>query len=338
MGRRIGLLGATVTLGCLLGLAGVEAVSATPPTSDVRAGAVAVEVGETKAESIVDATTSPDDPAPCVSGDTESRSVWFSFTATASGPIVVAIKDPELAMHVLAPDGATELGCTTTRVGDNVEIDVLNGETYLIEEAALVDDPRIDTAAVRIELPIDVTIAPPATGRVLSDTGIAFNFGRVRFDITIDCPIQAASGAMHLVLEQGSGASKVSARNTTEDGSYSCQPPSYSFDLLIPSGGPDPDAIFHPGPANLAFQYSAITEGGQRFESANWQGTIQLVGGAPRPEVTVPPTSTVAPASRPADGSPLAPIALGLVALMSGLASWAAVGRSRRRGQSPDRP
>ena len=333
--RSARLPGLAFSLACVLGLVGPVSVLAAAPPNDLRAGAIPVEVGETQAVSIVDATTSPDDPAPCVSGDTEIRSVWFSYTASASGSIVVAIKDPELAMHVLAPDGTTELGCTTTGIGHNVEIDVVIGETYLIEEAALVDDPLIDVAAVRIELPIDVTIDPPTTGRVLSDTGIAFNFGRVRFDINIECPMQRASGEIHLVLTQGSGASKAIGRNS-EDDSYSCGPPSSSIDLLVPVNGPDPDAIFHPGPANLSFQYYATTEGQQLYESPTVRSTVQLVGGAAEPEVTVPPTSTVAPVSRPASGSLLADI--GLVALIGGLAWWAALARARPDRHSPDRP
>jgi hypothetical protein len=325
--RRARLLGVGLTLACALGLAGPGSVLAAAPPNDLRAGAIPVEVGETQASSIVDATTSPDDPPPCRSGDTEIRSVWFSFTAPASGPVIAVIKDPELAMHVLAPDGTTQLGCAVSATRANVQFDAVDGETYLIEEAALVDDPLIDAAAVAIELPIDLTIDPPTTGRVLSDTGIGFNFGVVRFDITLECPTQRADAQIHLVLEQGSGSSKASAHNSEDDNGYTCAPPSYTFDLLVPGDGPDPDAVFEPGPATMSFQYNAITAG-QLYRSPTVRSRVQLTGGAAAPEVTVPPTSTVAPVSRPAGGSPLA--VLGLVAFIGGLASWAAFARRER--------
>jgi hypothetical protein len=317
-------------LACLLGLAGPGLVLAAPPSNDLRAGAIPVEVGETQAVSIVDATTSPDDPTPCVPGDTEIRSVWFSFTATASGSIVAVLANPELAMHVLAPDGTTELGCTVSATRAHVQFDAVAGETYLIEEAALVDDPLIDVAAVGIELPIDLTIDPPTTGRLLSD--IPDNLGRVRFAITLDCPTQGAYADINLVLEQGSGSSKAIGHSTNED-TYGCLPPASSVDVLVPDTGTDEDAIFHAGPATMSFQYSAITVG-QLYESPTWLGTVQVVGGAAGPEVTVPPTSTIAPVSRPAGGSLLALI--GLVALIGGLASWVAIVRRRGNRHSPD--
>jgi hypothetical protein len=322
-----------VTLACLVGLISPVSVLAAPPPNDLRAGAIPVAVGETQASSIVDATTSPDDPAPCVSGDTEIRSVWFSFTATASGSIVAVLANPELAMHVLAPDGTTELGCTVSGTRAHVQFDTVAGETYLIEEAALVDDPLIDVAAVGIELPIDLTIDAPTTGRVLSDTGIAFNLGRVRFSITLECPTQQIEAEIHLVLQQGSGASKAVGRNSDDDNPYSCQPPSYAFDLVVPGNGPDPDAIFQPGSATLSLQYTATTAG-QLYVSPTMRSTVQLVGG-PAPDVTVPPTSTVAPVSRPDGGSPL--VVIGLVALIGGLAWWVALARPRRHRHSADR-
>jgi hypothetical protein len=326
--RRARLLGVGLTLACALGLAGPGSVLAAAPPNDLRAGAIPVEVGETQASSIVDATTSPDDPAPCVAGDTEIRSVWFSFTAHASGPIFVILMDPELAMHVLAPDGTTELGCAVSATRANVQFDAVEGETYLIEEAALVDDPLIDAAAVAIELPIDLTIEPPTTGRVLSDTGIAFNYGVVSFEFTMECPAQQFEEAqIYLVLEQGSGSSKAVGRNSSDDNTRPCQPPSYSFDLLVPGDGPDPDAIFQPGPATMSFQYNAISLG-QLYRSPTVRSTVQLVGGAAAPEVTVPPTSTIAPSAQVATGSSMT--ALALVWLIGGLASFVAFDRRRR--------
>jgi hypothetical protein len=209
----------------------------------------------------------------------------------------------------------------------NVQFDALDGETYLIEEAALVDDPLIDAAAVAIELPIDLTIDLPTTGRVLSDTGIGFNFGVVRFDITLECPTQRADAQIHLVLEQGSGSSNAIAHNSEDDNGYTCAPPSYTFDLFVPGDGPDPDAVFEPGPATMSFQYNAITAG-QLYRSPTVRSTVQLTGGAAAPEVTVPPTSTIAPSAQVATGSSIT--ALALVWLIGGLASFVALDRRRQ--------
>jgi hypothetical protein len=247
------------------------------------------------------------------------------------------IKDPELAMHVLAPDGTTELGCAVSRTSDHVRFDAVEGETYLIEEAALVDDPLIDAAAVAIELQIDLTIDPPTTGRVEPFGGVGSRFVRVSFDITLECPTQPITAAIHLVLEQGSGASKAVARNAEDDNSFTCHPPSYSFDLLVPGNGPDPDANFQPGPATMSFGYTAFTSA-QRYDSPTVRSTVQLAGGASAPEVTLPPTSTDAPVSRPSGGGWSAVVGLVLpVLLIGGLASWTALARRRRDLYPPDR-
>jgi hypothetical protein len=240
-------------------------------------------------------------------------------------------------MHVLAPDGTTELGCAVSGPSDYVQFDTVEGATYLIEEAALVDDPLIDAAAVAIELPIDLTIDPPTTGRVEPFGGVGSRFVRVSFDITLECPTQYTNVSIQLVLEQGSGASKTVARNATDDNPFSCYPPSYSFDLLVPGNGPDPDVDFKPGPAIMSFQYTAFTSA-QRYESPTVRSTVQLVGSAPTPAVTLPPTSTDAPVSRPSGGGWSAVVGLaGLVGLVGGLASWIALARHRRNLYPPDR-
>ena len=254
---------------------------AAPPTNDDRAGATPIGLLEYPTFDLTEATLAVDDPVTCPAGAAPQGSVWFAFTPTETGPVVVAlIKTGSAAIHVLAPDGVTEIGCAATadatHLEAHVDLDAVAGEIYLI---AVIGETSPGAAGnVFIEPPLVVSLANVTTAHVNAD-------GSVVAQYVFTCS-QAMGIEPELDLDQGSGTTRAMGSSLTTE---SCVAPTTTFEILVePGAGPNPQARFRNGPADAYIQFNAYTVA-QRYRSPAETKVIQLTGG---PAVTAPPTDT----------------------------------------------
>ena len=276
---------------CLAGLLAVAAaggVLAAAPANDDRTGATPITLTSGGTVDQTDATTAVDDPAPCQSGTTEYRSIWFAYTATEAGPTLIgALTNDQNALHVLAPDGTTELGCVVgspALVAPHVDFDAVVGETYLVELATTADLATLGGLAVERELVFSAEPLP--TGHVTSG-------GDVRFDWTIACSV-AGILEPEIDLDQGTGANRAMGSELV---TVNCIPPKTVVHMTVKHGsGPNPNALFHAGDAKALFQVRMFTF--MQTDDLDTRPVIRLTGGpsptAAPPAPTLPPTSTEA--------------------------------------------
>jgi hypothetical protein len=320
--RRRALIGPAVAGLFLLGSA--PGVLAAPPTNDDRAGATPIAIYDTGsfdagAFDLAEATVALDDPALCAGGVAAQGSVWFAYTAVESGPVVITFGgDDGTAVHVLAPDGTTEIGCAVTADPDHLEphvdLDGTAGETYLIELAGRTDVNTIGFLV--IERPLAVSLDPVTTGHVTASGAVVVSY--------------VFSCAENMVLEpeldltQGSGAN-LAMGSTLE--THNCHAPGTTITMTVVAGnGPNPTARFRDGSAEAFIQFNALTFA-QFYRSPSETKIIEL-SGAPS---IAPPATDTATASGPA----AAYNRLLLVALIAGIGLSAAGSYRLRRPRFP---
>ncbi len=297
---------------------------AAPPSNDDRTGATPIALLEGPAFDLTEATAAVGDPVSCPSGGAPQGSVWFAYTATDTGPVVVALfhGTGNASLHVMAADGTTELGCAIdadpTHLEPHVDLDAVAGEAYLI--AVIGETTPGATGYVVIEPPLVVSLDTVTTAHVNADGSVTALY---IFTCSQDMQIEP-----ELALDQGSGSARAMGSSLT---TVTCAAPTTTFEILVePGHGPNPEARFRNGPADAYIQFNAFTVA-QFYRSAAETKMIQLTGG---PVITAPPTDT----SVAADTDDLnhgAPPVLGLLVLAAGSLVLGAIRPVLRRSRSP---
>ena len=121
-------------LGVILSLVVAGPVLAAPPANDTLAGATSVSIGDTVAQSTVEATVDAfeqslsDFCGPPATGG----AVWFEFVAAADGAVVFDVSELDFSAGAFAYAGApTPDGVLACGPG-SIAIDVVSGQTYNI--------------------------------------------------------------------------------------------------------------------------------------------------------------------------------------------------------------
>lgn len=309
----------TLLAGLLLLVVTAPIALAAPPSNDDRTGAIPIALLEGPAFDLTEATAAVGDPVSCPTGGAPQGSVWFAYTATETGPVVVALfhGTGNASLHVMAADGTTELGCAITadptHLEPHVDLDAVAGETYLI--AVIGETTPAATGYVAIEPPLVVSLDTVTTAHVNADGSVTALYV---FACSQDMQIEP-----ELDLDQGSGSTRAMGSSLT---TVTCAAPTTTFEILVePGHGPNPDALFRNGPADAYIQFDAST-GAQFYRSPAETKVIELTGG---PTVTTPPTDTLARIA-PGSGESDAPTVVWLLGAGLGLLGFRAWQRIRR--------
>ncbi|HEV8424339.1 MAG TPA: hypothetical protein VGS14_04010 [Actinomycetes bacterium] len=178
--RSITVLLAAVVLMALQALPAIAA----PPSNDTIGGATVVSLGFSQTLDTTEATTDADDAqlnATCGAPATDA-SVWYSFTATADGGVVVDVSQSDYSAGVLVgvgtPGSLQTVACGPGTVGFGAAA----GTTYYILAIDDQQDGGGNGGTLRIsfnEAPppptVDITVDP--VGRVDQQTGVAYLTG-----------------------------------------------------------------------------------------------------------------------------------------------------------------
>lgn len=319
--RRARKAASTLLAGLLLLVVTAPIALAAPPSNDDRTGAIPIALLEGPAFDLTEATAAVGDPVSCPSGGAPQGSVWFAYTATETGPVVVALfhGTGNASLHVMAADGTTELGCAITadptHLEPHVDLDAVAGETYLI--AVIGETTPGATGYVAIEPPLVVSLDTVTTAHVNADGSVTALYV---FACSQDMQIEP-----ELDLDQGSGSTRAMGSSLT---TVTCAAPTTTFEILVePGHGPNPDALFRNGPADAYIQFDAST-GAQFYRSPAETKVIELTGG---PTVTTPPTdaAVVSAVGSEQVGASIVPWLFGIALTVLGLLTWTGLRRPR---------
>ena len=212
------------------------------------------------------ATSGSTDPASCSfpDGGSDFATVWYSWTATASGPIGAATwgSDYDTTIYVGTPDGnggIEVLACNddTRFLQAAVRFDAVAGATYLIAVGG-----SMFGEGTGGELVFALDVGPvPATADVELDPAGDFVKGRVFFEGTVGCGSDADLSHLLIVeLVQRSGNRQTAAGTAFLD-VEGCPDEDIPFEIEVP----EDIGHFHPGKAAAQVLWFACND----FECAN---------------------------------------------------------------------
>lgn len=138
----------------------VSPASAAAPSNDEIAGAVPVDLGEHITLDTTEATTTPADvalDADCGAPQTKA-SVWYTYTATADGGVVLDMTASDYSGGFLVFQGTPSAGSLVACGPGVVGLGTSAGTTYTV---MVIDDDEDGNAANGGNLVLDVNAAPP---------------------------------------------------------------------------------------------------------------------------------------------------------------------------------
>lgn len=210
------LLPVIVAVG-LIPLAAGPALAAAPG-NDEAAGATAIpsNLPQTTAEDTTEATLGADDVAETANGcfgiPPTKNSVWFTYTPTVSGGVLVDVTQSDFSAGVVvfegtpASDGSNFQSCGAGEAG----IDAQAGTTYYI--MAFGDGGLSGTDPTGGNLSMTLTSAPTPTAHVtLAKKGKAFHGGAAELHGSYKCTHDDAFSELDVALTQRAGRLKIKA-------------------------------------------------------------------------------------------------------------------------------
>jgi hypothetical protein len=238
-----------------------------PPANDSIAGATVI--GSLPFVDTIDttaATAEPADPPSCWWADfgRDSATVWYAWTAPASGPIGAATwgSDYDTTISVGTSDGAggiDVLACNddTRSLQAAVRFDAVAGQTYLIAIGA---SPWAETAGGELVFSLDVGPAAQAADVEFDPDG-SFVKGTVRFSGTVSCAAEAGLSSLLVVELSQFGSSRETAAGTAFLDIAGCPGEDIPFEIEVPATF----GHFHPGVGVAQVIWVACND----FECAN---------------------------------------------------------------------
>jgi hypothetical protein len=178
-----------------------------PPANDEIGGAVPLSLNTTIIQDVSLATRAPTDPTACTiwpAGGGAPNSVWFSYTATESGPLNLDKRGSTLgtSLTVLTDlgSGLTEIACMNERFAGElpgVRFDATAGSTYFIMASR---STFMDEAS---SLVLHLTLRPAIVATVgVNPTGMVDGQGVASVAGTLVCSQGVAGASLHVELRQ----------------------------------------------------------------------------------------------------------------------------------------
>ena len=250
-------------------LAAAPAAAAGPaPANDDLADAIVIDTFPfTATQDTTGATSGPGDPGTCAAPEAgpDSFTVWYRWTAPASGPIAVATwgSDYDTSLQVGTSDGSggiDVLACNedTRELQAALRFDAVAGETYLfvVGMAPWAWEP----AGGQLVFTLDVGPAAQAADATLDPVG-SISKGVVRFSGRVSCAaIADLSSLVILELRQSGGPRETGAGTAFLDVS-GCPGDDLAFEIEVPADA----GRFHPGAATAQLLWFACNH----YECAN---------------------------------------------------------------------
>ena len=249
----------------LLAAFAVPAAAAAGPENDRIGKAIVIgSIPFTYSQDTTQATSSRGDPGYCFAPEfgSDPATVWFSYTATATGPLGVTTfgSDYDTTLYVGTASGS---GIDVIACGDDsrtlqsaVRFDAVAGQTYLF---AVGSSPFSGENGGNLVFNLDVGPVAQVVDLTMDTVG-TLRGTTVTFHGTVSCTAPATLGSIavaELTQEQGT----TQAYGVGFEDVLGCPGSDIPFSIDVPSE----IGRFQPGPATAQFIYAACSQ----FECAN---------------------------------------------------------------------
>ena len=264
---------ASLTLTSLLAAGPVAAVDPAPANDAIEDAIVIDTFPFTISLSTVGATSAATDPGYCHAPEIgpDQATVWFSWTASADGPIGVTTfgSDYDTTLYVGTANGAggiDVIGCSDdTRSHESaVRFDAQAGQTYLIMAGGQTWAGL--PAEGNLTLTLDVGPAAQDPGLVVDE--ITFERGEVVVRGSVSCTAETDLGSLVIVEVQQIRGERETGYGVAFVDVPGCPDGAIPFEAVVPNDL----GRLHPGPATVQAMYFACNT----FECANEVHDLEL--------------------------------------------------------------